>query len=1277
MADPTSGMSWEENSNNNLPADPSGTSWEENSNNNLLGGQVSNNNTWANGPSSANDAWGKPSDQDDTAHVDVSSLPSIDLKTLPTLFKSRFAMVKDAQSASFTKKATPKPFEISSAEMQSGEKPQQMSSRITQKGFKAKPPRAEKPGKPAKVWEQKGQDIKEDEIAALFDESSGLAVETVFGIEAYAAGTPWPCTIIDIQTGEQLHGADADVRIAFICDKHISHIQVVVARPSINFPEVADYRAVLRFSADAVTQLNIVEIQHEEFQQHSPANRCFALIINYELGEVNSESFLIPNAPPQIQRLKDHMRAKQPLIFHICGSVHTLENYAALHQQLAVDQAIHPLTKWICPGKSKFVMQKEEFIPKAKRPENCIVAAKNSYFSYDELLVSQCIGDLQEREYVLDQLTTYEAKLHNLYVFELVKGANRAFLGLLDVPVEDQIRLQGGDSLYISDPAIEDEDCCLHATVAEAIPGLPSTLVPLHVTNYYDRENNTFGHPSLKITPIPLSAQDSLAKNLKALRAAPSMKVKIVFDKDEQVYKDKVVGMNLLHEWFSQHSELAIAFQQFILGNDYENIPSFNIFEPILSVIPNPKEIMHALNEGQSQAIDFCMNAPAGAPIIKGPPGTGKTYVGTEISRPFVRAGLDEVHVLVASNANKPIDTFALRLHQMIMSENNPHAYLIRIFSFSTEKDIATRISKLEARKAGKARNHRPTLVEELQPEEREAFECLQFSMAAYENYQREHTYEVELVPDERVSERCLQLATGTRMLQVIGKIPAGKGDPAPQPQEFHEFSSLYQQLCNGTELQKDTKAVFRAQLKKLMNHVISNATIICTTSSLAIQNKYASACKEVIKLVVLEEAARIEQSEALSLRANYPHAVGFVQIGDIQQLRTFVAAPAEAGNFVSQLTRSLMYRSVASGAPSAMLTVQHRMDRDISRCPNELSYEGKLIDHQSVSQQSRPFTQQVRNWNKERFGRGTTAVLIDIHETMTEESPTKSRYNKTFVKYGINLAKDLVDKFPTKSVSIFVYYGAQYLLYLAALDRLRLVDDKYSKIYVDKVDRIQGYECDFVITDMPVRGNGGFLKELNRLNVAHTRARYGFYYIIDRSAVFKTRSPPIMRVVKSYIKSGIRHSITMAEQLIKPIVSPYFEENMVDFSSGQANLPGGDGWDEQPRDSRPPTAQEQEEAAAIEKETNEHIKAEEEQGHTEEEQGHTEEEQGHTGEEQGHTGEEQGHTGEEQGHTGEEQGHTGEEQGHTGEEQGRPEAMGNDLNSWMNAPVENPKWAW
>ncbi|OAL26081.1 hypothetical protein AYO22_04495 [Fonsecaea multimorphosa] len=1195
-----------------------------------------------------NDKWGdnssggrNPSDQDATglesSPLVVKPLPSVDLKSLSAAFGTQFVIPENAQGASFTKKAATKAFDIASGETERTEKPKHSSSRITQKGFKARPPREEKPGKEAKVWENKNANVEEQGPITVFDEADFgvLEIETIHGIEAYAAGTPWPCTILNLQTGEQLHGIDSDVRISFICDKHISHIQVIIAKSSKAFPEVADYRVVMRFSADAINKMTIAQVEHEDFQNLAPTfNRCYALLIAYELSELNCESLLVPNSAPQVQGLKDHIKANLPLVFHICGSEHTYANYAALHQQLAVDQSIHPMTKWICPGKSRFVIQKEEFIPKNQRPEHCVVAAKNSYFNYDELLVTQCIGDLQEQEYVLSQLSTYEKKLHDLYILELVKGGNRAFLGVLDVPVEDQIRLQAGDSLYIHDPAIEDDDDCkLHATVAEAIPGLPSTLIPLHVTNYYDMENDSFGHPSLTVKPIPLAAQDDLVKNLKALRASPKMRVKIVFDKNEQVYKDKVVGMALLNKWFSEGSALAVAFQQLIIGNNIEAVPTFNIFQPILPYVSNPKEVMHTLNEGQSRAIDHCMNAPAGAAIIQGPPGTGKTYVGTEISRPFVRAGLSDVHVLVASNANTPIDAFALRLHNMIMSENNPNAYLIRIFSFSTEKEIATRTAKLEARKAGIIPKHRPTLVEDLQPEEREAFECLRFSMVAYENYKREHTFEVELVPDDRVTEKCLKFAVGTRMLQVIGKIPAGKGDPTPQPQEFHEFVSLYQQVCNGTELTRDTRAKFKGELKRLMNHVIHNATIICTTASLAIQYKYASACSDVVKLVILEEAARTEQSEALSLRANYPQATGFVQIGDIQQLRTFVAASPEDGHFIAQLFRSLMYRWVSGGAPSAMLTVQHRMDRDIAGPPNELSYGGKLTNHESVNLEHRPFTRDVRAWNKERFGRERTAILIDIQGTTTSESPTKSRYNEVFVKYGINLAKDLVDRFPDKSVSIFVYYGAQYLLYLAAFDRLRLTDEKYDKIYIDKVDRIQGVECDFVITDMPVRGRGGFLNELNRLNVAHTRARYGFYYIIDKDAINKTKSNRIMRVVKSYMKSGLRHAITANDQAENPIKCPFFEENMVDFSSETATLPGGDGWDAPQDEPGPLTSKDEEEAALLEEEMKE-IENAEDQVHDEKETKNAEDKIQNQGQEV-------------------------------------------DLNDWNTMPLSNPPWAW
>ncbi|EHY55731.1 hypothetical protein HRR83_007949 [Exophiala dermatitidis] len=963
------------------------------------------------------------------------------------------------------------------------------------------------------------------------------------GVEALPSNCALSCSLFDTE-GAALHTSDISVFISFVCDLHISHIQILLQSKR---GDVAKFRSVLRIPQRAFKSKRDLAFEPVENDEERPTDLgpdSFRLIVRFQLDQVSSEQLFIPDPPKQVSRIKDYLNSHAPLVIHVYGSP---SSFLALYRQFVQDSSRDPLRKWLPPGSPVFLIRRNKFIPELSRPAKYIVQSKNSYFNYDEFLIQRCIGDLQEYESVAQKAISFEKETHSMWIFELLNGGDHAFLGLIEKLNSDALRLQPGETLLIANTEVEDEPT-LEASVADPIPGFPASLIPIYLRNHYDQRTYTFGHATWPIDPIPCHEQSALVSNIARLRRQKHFQVEVHLVREDDGYDNKVTAMFELDEWFKEASERATDTRRVVIGSKFDDVRPYDIFAPILEQVPEPMSVMKPLNPGQKSAIEHIRAAPAGMALIQGPPGTGKTFVGGEVVRPFIAAKVPKVTVLACSAANKAVDALAIRLHSVIMSESNENAYLVRAYSTSTERDIALREGKSGAEKHRFRHAQVPSCVQHLDEIGRATFQSMQFAVAVQEQYAREHGPADGQVQDRRVTAECLKFSVGYRILQVLGEMPGGHGSPQANPGKFEDFHKFWLQLSKGEEIEDESFRGFANAIAGIRRHVLSNAAVVCSTITNAIRPQFANIIRENVKLAIIDEAARLQETEALGILAQYRSIAGYIQIGDICQLPPFVAARPDDGHFISQLGTSLMMRMQANGSPSAFLNVQHRMDPAIARPPNRMSYDGRLQDHESVLETSRPFAKEVRNFNQLKFGKACAAIVIDIEATETETSPSMSRYNVTYVKYGINLAKELVNRFPGKSISIFAYYGAQYRLYMSALERLVATDGKYDVIYVDKVDRIQGYECDFVIGDMPVAGRGGFLQNLSRPNVAMTRARYGYYLMLTKEHIYQSRSPVLQRLVQEYGSQGSLYVIDRVDQSWAPIESPYFADDMVDL---------------------------------------------------------------------------------------------------------------------------------
>ncbi|OQR89553.1 ATP-dependent helicase [Thraustotheca clavata] len=231
---------------------------------------------------------------------------------------------------------------------------------------------------------------------------------------------------------------------------------------------------------------------------------------------------------------------------------------------------------------------------------------------------------------------------------------------------------------------------------------------------------------------------------------------------------------------------------------------------------------------------------------------------------------------------------------------------------------------------------------------------------------------------------------------------------------------------------------------------------------------------------VVIDEAAQaVETSTLIPLRERVARVIF---VGDPKQLpATVKSVDAQEAMF----NRSLFERLADGGVPRAILRVQYRMHPFLREFPSKCFYNGILTDGPVIA--TRLHTLGMEVYKHPCF---QPFVLYDI-ESNERNASGGSKLNETEAQFGIEMVENLMS-------SIRLVAKKQWTIgfispYKEQVNLLRqLVAAKgWRDIEVNTVDGFQGREKDIIIMSC-VRTKGiGFLRDIRRLNVALTRARY------------------------------------------------------------------------------------------------------------------------------------------------------------------------------------------
>ncbi|XP_062925848.1 NFX1-type zinc finger-containing protein 1-like [Mobula hypostoma] len=255
-------------------------------------------------------------------------------------------------------------------------------------------------------------------------------------------------------------------------------------------------------------------------------------------------------------------------------------------------------------------------------------------------------------------------------------------------------------------------------------------------------------------------------------------------------------------------------------------------------------------------------------------------------------------------------------------------------------------------------------------------------------------------------------------------------------------------------------------------------------------------------RIVIVEEAAEVLEAHIITtLTSDCQH---LILIGDHQQLRPSATVYELARRF--NLEVSLFERLIMMNVPFVRLDYQHRMRPEIAKLITPHIYE-KLENTESVK-----LYENIK-------GISTNLYFIDHEKPEDHFKEGKSYQNPHEAHFVMALCKYfLQQEYKPSQITILTTYSGQLLCLKNIMPKMI-----FNGINVCVVDKYQGEENDIVILSL-VRSNKqgvvGFLRIPNRVCVALSRAKKGFYCIGNMSLLAK-QVPLWAAIVGSLRESG------------------------------------------------------------------------------------------------------------------------------------------------------------
>ncbi|XP_019640136.1 PREDICTED: NFX1-type zinc finger-containing protein 1-like [Branchiostoma belcheri] len=277
---------------------------------------------------------------------------------------------------------------------------------------------------------------------------------------------------------------------------------------------------------------------------------------------------------------------------------------------------------------------------------------------------------------------------------------------------------------------------------------------------------------------------------------------------------------------------------------------------------------------------------------------------------------------------------------------------------------------------------------------------------------------------------------------------------------------------------------------------------------------KYHSILQDIQPaIVIVEEAAEVLEAHIVTTLSQ--HCQHLILIGDHQQLRPKPTVYDLETNY--NMGISLFERMIMNGMQCQRLQSQHRMRPEFARLLTPHIYES-LDNHESVL-----------NFDNIK---GVSSNMFFVNHTHREEQKrdTKSRSNMHEAEFMAAFCRYLLQQgYSPSQITILTTYTGQLQNFKKAMPR-----QVFDGVRVSTVDSFQGEESDIILLSL-VRsndeGNVGFLKVDNRVCVALSRAKKGFFTIGNLMMLAKASTLWIKIIQELLQQKSVGESLTLSCQ--------------------------------------------------------------------------------------------------------------------------------------------------
>ncbi len=342
---------------------------------------------------------------------------------------------------------------------------------------------------------------------------------------------------------------------------------------------------------------------------------------------------------------------------------------------------------------------------------------------------------------------------------------------------------------------------------------------------------------------------------------------------------------------------------------------------------------------------------------------------------------------------------------------------------------------------------------------------------------------------------KAVEPLTYKRVQTVLENQTLDQVEPLVRLQLFKFFLIVLRNKLQLSLKKKEAKQEMYQREKDLITlRCLKEANVIgLTTTGAAKHNRILSQIEA--KTVIIEEAAEVLEAHVITTLTR--HTQHLILIGDHKQLRPKTNDHVLARDY--RLDFSLFERLVDNKLPCVTLEVQHRMRPEISEIVSSSVYDGMLQNDECTE-----------NYD-DVTGMKHNVFFVDHEEPESSDEDLKSPTNSHEARFMAMLCNYLLQQgYKPEDITVITPYTGQMFTLRGEFANVGVKD-----VRITPIDSYQGEENEIVLLSL-VRSNNsnipGFVKDPNRICVALSRAKQGFY-CIGNFSLFQ-RSSPLWRSI-------------------------------------------------------------------------------------------------------------------------------------------------------------------